>query len=249
MENFCPTTTCPTASVTISEGSTLAKVLSLALVDAVNPCTLAVLTLMLLAIWTLGSKKRRELLLAGLAFSSAVYVMYLFYGLVMIKFFQTFQGLTVIRFWLHKLLGFAAIILGLLNIKDFLRYKPGGFLTEMPMFLRPKAQSLFFKVTSPKGAFGVGAFVTLFLLPCTIGPYIICTGILCSFSILGAMPWLLLYNFIFILPMLVITGLCYLGMTTAERVQDWREGKIRYLHLVAGLIMLALGIAMILGWV
>jgi hypothetical protein len=249
MEEFCPTATCPVTDVAIPEGSILVKVVSLAVVDAVNPCTLAVLTLILLAIWTLGSKKRREILLAGLVFSFSVYLMYFFYGLLMTKFFQSLQGLTQIRFWLHHALGYSAIILGLLNLKDFINYRPGGFLTEMPLFLRLKTQSLFFKVTSPKGAFGVGAFVTLFLLPCTIGPYVICAGILCSFSFFKALLWLLFYNLIFILPMLVITGFCYLGMTTAEKVQDWREEKVRYLHLIAGLIMLSLGLAMVLDWI
>ena len=119
----------------------------------------------------------------------------------------------------------------------------------MPVFLRPKMQSLFFKLTSPKGAFGVGAFVTVFLLPCTIGPYVICGGILCPLSLLEALPWLLVYNLVFVLPMLFITSACYIGFTTVENVSGWREKNIRYLHLVAGLIIFGLGIAMVLGWV
>lgn len=228
---------------------TLPKVLSLAAVDAVNPCALAVLTLMLIAICTYDPRKKRNLLLAGLAFAASVFVMYLFYGLVIIRFFQLVQVLTNVRIWLYKILGFLAIILGILNIKDFIRYKPGGFLTEMPMFLRPKAQSLFFKVTSPKGAFSVGAFVTIFLLPCTIGPYVICGGILCTLSLLEALPWLLLYNLVFILPMIGITFACYIGFTTVENVSGWKEKNIRYLHLVAGIIIFSLGIAMFFGWV
>lgn len=247
MENFCPS--CARPEVIIPKELTLAKVVSLAAVDAVNPCTLAVLTLMLLAIMTLGSKRRRDLLLAGLAFTFSVFVMYFFYGLVIIRLFQSVQVLTSFRLYLYKILGFLAIILGLLNLKDFIRYKPGGFLTEMPMFLRPKAQSLFFKATTPQGALGVGAFVTVFLLPCTIGPYVICGGILCALSLFKALPWLLLYNLIFVLPMLVITALCYLGLTTAEKVQGWREENIRYFHLIAGLIILGLGMAMIFGWI
>jgi len=249
MENFCPSSSCVSPETAISQGSTLAKVLSLAAVDAVNPCSLAVLSLMLLAIWTLGSKKRVDLLLAGLAFAFSVFTMYLFYGLLIIKFFQIIGPLTNIRVFLHKILGFLAIILGVLNIKDFVCYKPGGLLTEMPMFLRPKLQNFFFKVTSPKGALWLGAFVTLFLLPCTIGPYIICGGILCDFSLLKALPWLLLYNLIFILPMLLITLFCYFGITRLENVSEWREKNIKKLHLIAGLIIFGLGIAMIAGWV
>lgn len=228
---------------------TLSKVLSLAAVDAINPCALAVLTMMLFAILAFAPKKRRNILLAGLAFSTAVFVMYFFYGLVIIRFFQLIQAFTSIKLWLYKILGIVAIILGILNLKDFIRYKPGGFLTEMPMFLRPKLQNFMFKVTSPKGAFVVGALVTLFLLPCTIGPYIICGGILCSLDLLETIPWLLLYNLIFILPMLAITVACYIGFTTVESVSEWKEENIKYFHLAAGVIILVLGIAMVLGWV
>lgn len=228
---------------------TLPKVLSLAAVDAVNPCALAVLIMMLFAILAFTPKKRHNILLAGLAFTTSVFVMYFFYGLIIIRFFQLIQALTSVKLWLYKILGLVAIILGILNLRDFVRYKPGGFLTEMPMFLRPKVQSLMFKVTSPKGAFVVGALVTLFLLPCTIGPYIICGGILCTVDLVETLPWLLLYNLIFVLPMLAITAVCYIGFTTVESVSEWKEENIKYLHLVAGVIILVLGIAMLLGWV
>jgi len=223
------------------------KVLSLAATDAVNPCALAVLVLTLIAILTYNPKRRRNLLLAGLAFSLSVFVMYFLYGLVIVRFFQLVQALAGVKLWLYKILGFAAIILGILNLKDFIRYKPGGILTEMPMFLRPKMQNLLFKLTSPRGAFGVGALVTIFLLPCTIGPYVICGGILCSLSLPEILPWLLLYNLVFILPMLVITFVCYAGFTTVENVSGWRDKNIRYLHLFAGLVIFGLGVAMVLG--
>lgn len=228
---------------------TLPKILSLAAVDAVNPCALAVLTLMLLAILAFAPKKRKNILLAGLAFTFSVFVMYLFYGLVIIRFFQLIQALANVRLWLYKALGIVAIILGILNLKDFIQYRPGSFLTEMPMFMRPKMKNLMFKITSPRGAFIVGALVTVFLLPCTIGPYVICGGILCTFDFVETIPWLLLYNLIFVLPMLAITVACYIGFTTVEDVSGWRENNIKYLHLVAGLIILGLGIAMILGLV
>jgi len=228
---------------------TLAKIVSLAAVDAVNPCALAVLTLMLIAILTYNPKNKRNILLAGLAFTVSVYVMYMFYGLVIIRFFQIVHALTAIRLWLYNILGLVAIVLGLLNIKDFIRYKPGGMMTEMPMFMRPKLKKVISGVTSPKGAFVVGAFVTFFLLPCTIGPYIIAGGILSALEILKTIPWLLLYNAIFVFPMIIITVLVYVGFTTVENVSGWKEQNIKYLHLVAGLIMFSLGVAMIAGWV
>lgn len=228
---------------------TLTKVLSLAAVDAVNPCALAVLVLMLIAILTYNPKNRKKLLLAGLAFCLAVFLMYLFYGLVIVKFFQLIQALTVIRLWLYKILGGLALVLGVLNIRDFIKYKPGRVGTEMPLFLRPKVKKVISGVTSPKGAFITGLFVTVFLLPCTIGPYVICGGILCTLGLLKALPWLLIYNLVFIVPMIIITVIVYAGVTRVENVSGWKDKNIKYLHLVSGIIIFILGLAMLFGWV
>jgi len=228
---------------------TVAKILSLAAVDAVNPCALAVLTLMLISIITYNPEKKRNILLAGLAFALSVFVMYIFYGLVIIKFFQVVSALTNVRLLLYKILGAVAIILGVLNIKDFIKYTPGSLGTEMPMSLRPLAKKIISKVTSPRGAFVIGAFVTIFLLPCTIGPYIIAGGILSVLETLKTLPWLLIYNAIFVLPMLAITLLVYFGVRSVQNIATWKDQYIRYLHLIAGAIILLLGIAMLMGLV
>ena len=47
------------------EGLTIAKIISLAIVDSINPCALAVLTLMLIAILTYNPKDKRNVLLIG----------------------------------------------------------------------------------------------------------------------------------------------------------------------------------------
>ncbi len=236
-------------SESIKESLTLTKIISLAAVDAINPCALAVLTLMLIAILTYNPKKKKNVLLAGFAFTTSVFIMYLIYGLVIIRFFQLIQALTSIRLWLYKILGFCAVILGILNMKDFIKYKPGGFATEMPLSLRPKVKKIISGITSPKGAFFVGLFVTVFLLPCTIGPYVIASGILSALELIKTIPPLLLYNLIFVLPMLAITLIVYAGFVQVEDVSGWKDRNIRYLHLIAGFIMLALGIAMVFGWV
>jgi len=255
-EGAITTTTIPPATVPASPsfGSekpelTLAKIVSLAAVDAVNPCALAVLTLMLIAIITYNPQNKKNILLAGGAFTLSVFVMYLIYGLVIIRFFQLVQAITSIRLILYKILGGVAIILGILNIKDFFFYKPGGLGTEMPMSLRPKVKKIISGITSPKGAFSVGLFVTVFLLPCTIGPYIVAGGILSAYELLATLPWLLIYNAIFVLPMVAITLLVYGGVSTVENVSEWKDKNIRYLHLIAGAIIFLLGVGMILGWV
>lgn len=227
---------------------TLAKILSLAAVDAVNPCEIAVLTMILIAILTADPKNRKKVLYAGLAFSLAIVLMYLVYGLIIIKFFHFVQTLKGIGSVIYKILAVLAILLGVFNIRDFVNYKPGGFMTEMPIFLRPKVKKLIAGVTSVKGAFVIGLLVTLFLIPCTMGPYFIAGGLLSSLALLKTIPWLLLYNLVFISPMIIITLIVYGGFTTVENVSGWKERNIRYLHLIAGIILLLLGVAMILGW-
>lgn len=100
-------------------------------------------------------------------------------------------------------------------------------------------------LTSVPGAFLVGFAVSLFLLPCTSGPYIAILGLLAKTATRSdAMLWQLLYSAIFILPMVLINGAVYYGFTTAERVEAWRATRLPLLHLVAGIILLLLGLAM-----
>jgi cytochrome c biogenesis protein CcdA len=221
---------------------TLPKVVSLAAIDAVNPCALAVLTIMLIAILTYNPTKKRNILLAGLAFITSVFIMYLAYGFIIIKAFQLIQTITFVRLWLYKILGAGAIVLGCFKLKDFFQYKAVCKTSS-------RVEKIVSKVTSPGGAFLVGAFVTIFLLPCTIGPYIICGGILSSIGMLKSLPWLLLYNLIFVLPMLIVVFIVYLGMRRIKDVSTWEAKNIKYLNLIAGIIILGLGIAMVLGLV
>lgn len=227
---------------------TLIKTITLALADAINPCALAVMTMVLVAILLENPEKKHRVLLGGIAFTSAVFFGYLFYGIIIIQLFKSFVEFTsAIYPYLTKILAVFAILLGILNIKDFIKYKPGSLATEMPLKLRPRVKQLIKRITSPKGAFLIGIFVTLFLLPCTIGPYIILNGILSSMDLIQTLPWLLLYNFIFIIPMIAITLIVYLGLSTTEKVSDWKERNIKYIHLITGLLLIGLGIAIFTG--
>jgi cytochrome c biogenesis protein CcdA len=175
----------------------------------------------------------------------------------MVQLFKSFiQFTSVIYPYLTKGLAIFAILLGIFNIKDFIKYQPGGIATEMPLSFRPRVKQITKSVTSPAGAFISGIFVTLFLLPCTIGPYIIATGSLANlangniFSLTALkilVPWLLIYNLIFILPMIGITLIIYFGVSTTDRLSDWKERKIKYIHLITGLLLIGLGIAILTG--
>ncbi|MDD2477430.1 MAG: cytochrome c biogenesis protein CcdA [Candidatus ainarchaeum sp.] len=254
IDNDSNQTICQDSNTTNDYGTTtkpnyerlsLIKVISLALTDAVNPCAFAVLLMLLLAITTSNPKSKKKILLSGLSFALSIFIMYFLYGLIFITFFKSFSGNVSIIF--YKAFAIFAVLLGLWHLKDFFYYKPGSIGTEMPMKLRPKVQRLLSKATSPRGAFVIGLFVTVFLLPCTIGPYIIATSSLAFVDLMKSMPLLLLYNLIFIIPMIVITLLIYFGFKKIQDLGEWKQKNIRYLHLISGAIILILGLLMLFG--
>jgi len=227
---------------------TIIKTIGLALVDAVNPCALAVMVIVLMTLLLQDLKNRKKVLIGGLMFTLAVFILYFLYGLIMIQFFSHVIPETgMYSYYIFKGFGIFAIILGILNLKDYFVYQPGGIATEMPLIMRPKMKMLIKRITSPVGAFFVGIIVTLFLLPCTIGPYIIFSGDISAMSFFKTLPWLLIYNLIFVLPMIGITLAIYFGVTTVDKVSGWKERNIRKLHLFEGLILVTLGILMVTG--
>ncbi|MGA2935253.1 MAG: hypothetical protein ABSD81_08885 [Methanomicrobiales archaeon] len=240
-----PTTTageCP-PSLELTAG----KIIALAAVNAINPCALAVLVVILLAIITANPGKREKILLAGLAFSLSVFVFYLAYGIILVSLLSAVREAASFQAILTRGLGLVSIVIGIMHVREYL--SPGGAPvgTGIPTGWRPRLGEALNRITSPWGAFIVGGLVTLFLLPCNIGPYIIGCGILSVYGPLVALPYLLLYNLIFILPMLAITLVVYLGVARISDVKGWREENIGRFHLASGLIILAFGIFLLSG--
>jgi hypothetical protein len=114
--------------------------------------------------------------------------------------------------------------------------------------MRPKAKRVIQKITSPVGAFLTGFIITLFLGPCTIAPLVVVTESLSQLGLIGALPWLLYFNLIIIIPLIIITLIVYKGFTTAEAVSLWKDRNVRILHLIAGLLLFGVGLALLMGW-
>jgi cytochrome c biogenesis protein CcdA len=218
---------------------TLGAVLLAAAVDSINPCEFAVLIILITAVLAAGGKRRA--LNAGLAFSLSIFLSYYLMGLGL---YSAVEAAGVTR-GLYIAVAVLAILLGLFNLKDYLWYGK-WFLMEVPLSWRPNLKRLVGGVTSVPGAFLIGFVVSLFLLPCTSGPYIVILGLLAKTETrTAAMLWLVLYNIVFIAPMIAITTAVYFGLTTAERAEEWRTHNLRTLHLIAGVIILLLGLGMV----
>jgi cytochrome c biogenesis protein CcdA/glutaredoxin len=209
-----------------------------AAVDSINPCAIAVLLILLTALM-IGSNDKKRALFGALAFTSSIYLAYLLFGLGILQLINV-TGLAGI---VGKIIGVVAILIGLANLKDYFFYGKGGFVMEIPLRWRPTLKKLLRGITSPLGAFFIGFIVTLFELPCTGGPYFFVIGLLSQTqSVWSVMPVLLYYNLVFVVPLLAITFLVYFGFTSIEHADKWKEKNIKVLHLIAGVIMLALGV-------
>jgi len=220
---------------------TIGAVIGAAAIDAINPCAFAVLIILLTTILAAG--KKRRILAAGLAFTLSIYISYFLMGLGLFSAIQA-AGLT---HWFYAIVAGLALVVGLFNLKDYFWYGK-WFIMEVPKSWRPRMKTIIKGVTSVPGAFLIGFVISLFLLPCTSGPYIVILGLLAHTATKAyAIMLLLFYNFIFILPMLIITFAIYFGITTTEKAEEWRQRKLKVLHLIAGVLMLLIGIAMLVA--
>jgi len=220
-------------------GIALPAIIGAAAIDAINPCAFAVLIILVATILKGGDRKKA--LWAGLAFTGTVYVIYFLMG------FGLFTAIaaTGITRGFFLVVAILAIIIGLLNLKDYLWYGK-WFTMEVPQAWRPAMKKIIRGVTSVPGAAGAGLLVSFFLLPCTSGPYIVILGLLADTSTrIQAIPLLLLYNLIFVLPMIVITIMVYRGLATPRELEEKRVSRVKQVHAIAGVVMIILGVWML----
>jgi cytochrome c biogenesis protein CcdA len=221
---------------------TLPMVIIAAPAVAINPCALAFLILLLSTI--IARHDRKKALYAGIAFVAAIYLTFLFVGLGLLQFLSFLRTPWLTR-GLMIFVSVLSLIIGALNIKDDFWFGKVT-LMEVPRSWRPRVKQLIGKVASIPGAFLVGILVSLFLIPCASGPYLVILGKLNGVeSRATGLMWLLLYNLIFILPMLILTILVAHGMVSTEKLEQTRQRRLKLIHLIVGIIMILLGIAML----
>ena len=176
-----------------------------------------------------------------MAYAAAVFIIHLLMGLGFYKVLAV--GTLPIIF--TRVIAAISIILGLLNLKDFFWYGGGGFVMETPRAWRPFVRKILRSVTNPIGAFLAGLAVSSIILPCTSGPYIVVLGMLSQrVDFARALVYLVIYNLVFILPLVALTILTYKGLEP-ERIEEIRGRNLKIIHLVAGLLLIAMGIVII----
>ncbi|OYT42493.1 MAG: hypothetical protein B6U78_01175 [Candidatus Aenigmarchaeota archaeon ex4484_224] len=208
------------------------SVTSLALVDAINPCTLAIQIILLSSL--LATKGRKSVLIGGILFSLSIYAMYFLYGVGILTFLYVLGIDWIIRYILKILL----IVLAFFEILAYVRYKPGMVSMEMPLKLRPIAKKILSSVENPLIAIPAAILCSVLLLPCSSGPYAVMLMMIKTLNNFFLQTVAMIYyNFLFIIPMLLITFLIYFG-TKPKKVMEWRNKHIKEIHLISGILLL-----------
>lgn len=220
---------------TLTSLPTLLTVITTAAIDAINPCAIGVMILMISAV--LGSgKSPRRLLFLGLLYTFAIFLTYLLAGLGFLYFFSTIP-LFVVEY-LSVTVGSIIIIAGLLELKDYFWYGK-GFTLAIPVFFSHKIEQMS-TTTTTAGVTFLGFFVAAVELPCTGAPYLAIITLLSQDFNIVAFLLLTIYNIIFVAPLLVILFLVYFGVEL-QHIQSWKNMNRGGMRLAIGLLLVALG--------
>ncbi len=218
---------------------TVLSVLAAAAVDSINPCAFAVLFVLLAYLTSLHN--RRRLLQVGLTYIGVVFAVYLVAGLALLGFVHSLG----ISEWVSTIAALVVIGAGFIQIVDLV-LKQNGFTLSIPEAAKEKISRNIRRATIPS-AVALGTLVSLVELPCTGGIYLAILGLISDrMTFAEGLPYLILYNIIFVLPLVIALGIVYSG-TSPDRVEALRYRYNRPVRLVIGIFMIGIGASMLLG--
>lgn len=219
---------------------TLPAVIVGGLLDGINPCAFSVLlsfvAVMLSSVALTGGSPRVWRI--GGTYVVGMFLTYLLLGLGMIGAI----GVLVRTHLAVRLIGVVVVGLGVWTVKDALLPQLG------PQLAMPKASyGLVRKAMSwsgPWGALGAGALVGLCAVPCSGAIYVGILAIIATAPLWARLGWLLLYNLMFIAPLVVLLALVA-NRRSLNRIAHWTIHRRTATKLVMGTVTVLLGFAIL----
>jgi cytochrome c-type biogenesis protein len=235
------------ASLVYLPSITLGTVVVAALVDGINPCAFTILLLLvtaLLATVQSGStdlgELRARILFRGGIFVAGIFVTYLALGVGVMG----TLGLFTRRHWPARIAALFAVLFGLWMMKDY-------FLPDSKWKLHAPARiGELARTAAKKGSvpalLGTGILIGLCTVPCSGAVYLAVLSLLSlqESQVMGY-GYLVLYNVIFVLPLVAILG-ASAARPTLRRLTTWNlhhRERVRLLLgggvVIGGLVILA----------
>ena len=217
-------------------------VLITGLLDSFNPCAIAVLLLFIALLFTL-KKTRFSIIINGSIYITAVYLSYFAIGIGLLKvinLFGTPHLVAMIGAWIVILVGIWGIIESLF---------PGKIkLLSIPIKFRQIIASWAEKA-SIFGAAIAGILLGIFEFPCSGAIYLSVVSLLNNKeTFLVGLGYLLLYNLMFVLPLIVIL-LVASNRIVVEKLINFNEENSSRMRLISSFIMIGIGVAILIWFV
>lgn len=213
------------------------------LVDGINPCAIGMIILLLGYLLVFARKPEKVLLLGGL-YIAVVYLTYLAVGFLFFKSVR-FLTLTTWQQGFEKLMVLALLAAGAINIKDFF-WPQSPVHLQIPQGSRKHLLRLIEKSSLP-AILVLAVLVTLLETPCSLPIYAGTATILASsglplYLVLG---YFLYYNFLFVLPLVVILFLTWKGKQIVE-LKEWEHKHRKTMKLSLGILLVLMATYLLL---
>lgn len=205
------------------------------LVDSVNPCAFSILLVTIAFLFSLG-RLRSDILKIGGFYIFGIFLIYILIGLGILQTLHLFDT----PHFMAKIGAVVLVAFGLINLIN-------EFFPNFPIKLRiPQASHERMARLMEKGSlpavFLLGTLVGLCEFPCTGGPYLMVLGLLHDkATYLHGLGYLLIYNLIFILPLVVILFIAS-NPVLLGKVQEWKKENTWNMKFWGSLAMVFLGV-------
>ena len=221
----------------------LPLILFTGLADGINPCAFAVLLFIMAFLLEISNSKKR-LIKITTAYITAVITVNILLGIL---YYYTSIQLGHPQL-IRNIAITLALIAGIINIKDYFYYGKGITL-KIPGYTKTHIQKLTKKATLPS-AILLGSLVAILEAPCSIPIYLTVIEVLKTHGQILAqiLPYILIYNIMFILPIIVLALMIYYG-EESKTLEKWRDKHKRLMKLMLGSILITLALAMYLGYI
>lgn len=194
-----------------------------ALADGINPCVFAGIVFLVSAL-SLSGRERRVVMLVGGGFAAGVVLAYLALGLLLRQLLLQLSAYRWLADGIHVLALGLCLCGALISAFDAVQFwrgrPPGAMIGKLSPRLRHRINTWLRGATRARAlvpaAFLAGLVVALLEAGCTGQVYVpIIVGLL-EEAPLPALAWLVWYNLIFILPLLVILALTWIGLSSRQ---------------------------------
>ncbi len=236
------------------ESFTLAIVLAAGLADGINPCAFATLILFvsMLAVYR---RSARDIMVTAIVFALGVMVTYTLLGIFLFSAINFAERLIWLKTGIYIIFGVVCFVLAILSGWDVWQSLYGGkekkFLLKLPDNFRKRIHDTFHKHAGRKmmytGIFSAGVIVSLLESVCTGQLYVPTLALMAGNSPtrLRAIILLVLYNIMFIIPLLVLAGIVAFGARTSFLINVF-EKYATVGRIIQTVIFLIIGIGVLI---